>query len=769
MHKLLQILRFFSVSFFFVIYGHASIVLPIPIDMNSTVDGTLTSESDISPNSGNASEYYTFTLTEEKNVIISLESDIYYKFYLLDGNESVIKEVSKYDYKNNKIVMTLAQGSYKIDVTTIFNDQLGSFVLSFKENIIATSSITLDSVIEGEWTTSSGLSSRSNNYTNYYSFNLIETIDISIEVDGYSNKLFLLDSNNSTLYSGNNKIIKTLNPGSYTIDVTIENRYSNHAGVFLLKFKENNIEKTEIEINSIVNGSWKLNSGISPNSKQRTNYYTFTLTESKNIVLKLESNKSGYIYILDENGTIIERTYGNNIFTQTLDFGTYTVDVSASSNNMVGDYVLTLNENIISHTNIELNNTIEGQWSENSGYSPRTKNYTNYYTFTLNESRNILIDMNANSDEGFYLLDENGTRVYKYRQFGRIFVKRLEAGTYMIDVTMYNNSDIGTYTLSLTENIIESKNINLNSSISDIFSSNDGISENAYGNGYAKRYTFKLDDTKDILIDVNSTQKLFLFDSNGNMLDNEYGRIVHTLNKGDYTIEIATGWDKQLDSFILTLRENIILSKPIILNQLTQGSWTTLSGVSRYGNYIERYTFNISETTEVFIQLNSEFNHSIRLYSENRYLSRYSWNDTGAHMQVELEKGTYTIDVIIDVMNEVHQVGDYTLLVQADVESALSVENLKIESTNVYSSIITWEKGSSDTVGYKIYLNDKLVADVNASENSYILSGLKQNSDYTYSIVAYNSAGESEAVNGTFKTKKDDYAWLVPVYHAVLY
>ena len=768
MHKLLQLLRFFSVSFFFVIYGHASIITPIPIEMNSTVEGTLTSESETSPNSHNASEYYTFTLTEEKNVIISLESDIYYKFYLLDSNGSVIKEVSKYDYRNNKIVMTLAQGSYKIDVTTVFNDEFGSFDISLRENIITTSTITLDSIIEGEWTSSSGISPRSKKYTHYYSFTLTETTDILIEIDGYTNTLFLLDSNNSTLYRSTNKIIQTLNPGSYTIDVTVGEGYSNHTGIFLLKFKENNIENNEIAINSMLNGDWKLDSGISPNSQQRANYYTFTLSESKNIVLKLESNVSGYMYLLDENGTIIERSYGNNIIIKTLNSGTYTIDVSVSSNNIVGDYVLMLNENIISHSNIELNSTIEGQWSENSGYSPRTKNYTNYYTFTLNESRNILIEMSAASDEGFYILDENGTRIYPYRQFGRTFVKRLEAGTYMIDVTMYNNSDIGAYTLSLTENIIENKNINLNSSVSDIFSSNDGISENAYGNGYAKKYTFKLDNVKDIVIDVNSSQNLFLFDSNGNMLDNGYGRIVRTLNKGDYTIEVATKRNRELDSFVLTLRENMILSKPMILNQLTQGSWTAISGVSRYGNYIERYTFDIAETTEVSVQANSEFYHNIRLYSENSYASENSWNDIGAHIQVVLEKGTYTIDIIIDVMNNIHQLGDYTLLVEADIETALPIENLKTESTNAFSSVITWEKGSNSTVGYKIYINGIFVVDVDESQNNYVLGGLNPENEYEYSVIAYNSAGESEAVGGIFKTKKDDFSWLVPIYHIIL-
>jgi hypothetical protein len=58
--------------------------------------------------------------------------------------------------------------------------------------------------------------------------------------------------------------------------------------------------------------------------------------------------------------------------------------------------------------------------------------------------------------------------------------------------------------------------------------------------------------------------------------------------------------------------------------------------------------------------------------------------------------------------------------------------------------------------------------DVDASQNSYVLGGLNPESEYKYSVVAYNSAGESEAVKGSFKTKKDDYAWLIPVQYNIL-
>jgi len=110
----------------------------------------------------------------------------------------------------------------------------------------------------------------------------------------------------------------------------------------------------------------------------------------------------------------------------------------------------------------------------------------------------------------------------------------------------------------------------------------------------------------------------------------------------------------------------------------------------------------------------------------------------------------------------------YILPVEVDVECPLPVKNLKIDSINAYSSRIRWEEGSSDTVGYKIYLNGTLFRNINAEKNSYILSGLDACTDYFYNVIAYNDAGNSRAIGGCFKTKEDDFSWLVSVQYIIL-
>jgi len=773
---LFKLLRPLFLSFFFLIYLHASVVSPVAIDMNSTTTGMLTDESEISPNSHNASEYYTFTLGETKDIVINLDSDKYYKLYLLDINGSIIKEAGKYDSKNNKISMTLTKGSYMIDVTTVFNDQYFIFELSLKENKIETYSMSLETSVDGEWTSSAGLSPRSLQYSNYYTFTLLESTDIIIDLESTEDPfLYILDSNNSIVSSAgvngccHAKIVTTLKAGTYTIDAT-KAKINDRVGVYTLDFKTNSIATTEIDLNSSVDDIWSLSSGTSPRSKGYTNYYTFALDEEKDIFIDVDTDIFMTIYLLDENNTLIERTYSSTKMFVHLLAGQYTIDITTSNVNNTSDYTLRLKENIISNTLIDLNTSIHGEWNGTSGISSNSGKYSNYYTFTLNERKDIVITL-PEANSCFYILDANGKRIEKYfdSSFQKTFIASFDAGTYIIDATQYNNRE-EQYQLSVHENIIKNDVISLNSTINGEWVTSDGLS--SYTHNYVKRYTFTLEKRTDIVIDLNSSidsKILYLHDSHFRTNYNMYGSYqrVNTLDAGTYIIDVTfRDIDKnKTGTFKLSLKENIIENKPILFNTLIKGSWTKISGSTGYGyGYKNQYTFVLTEKTNVNISLKSKYAAYIKL----DWKGALKYNEEDLFFSMKLNKGTYTIDVIINSWNNPYQTGDYELLIEADVDAPLPTKNTNIESINIYSSVITWEKGSSDTVGYKVYLNDKLVANIDASENIYTLSGLNPESKYEYSVIAYNSGGESEAVSGSFKTKKDDYAWLIPVQYNIL-
>jgi len=751
------------------------------ITFNNMIYDTLTTSSDTSLYSMNYSNSYTFTLSEKKDIVIMLDADFFKQIYLLDSNNSIIEHISEYSFASSKLVKTLESGTYTIDVTTKYENEIGDFTLILKENIIESTQIELNSIIDGAWTDSSGISPRSKESTNYYTFTLQERKDVVIDVDAIgSKKLYLLDNNCSIVESkfdigyGHTKIIRTLEAGRYTIDLT--RYYNNRNQIFTLRFKENIINNTNISIGSTINDTWNIASGVSSQSQNYTNYYTFILTESTNIIITLNGD-DGYkqLYLLDTNNSIIDTVSKSGYQTArmivTLPAGIYKIDAT-TTDNQIGNYTLKLNENIISTTNIELNTTIAGELLTSSGISLRSNSYCNYYLFTLTEKKDIIIYM-SEKYSNIYLLDDNNSIIKaSYGGFfeGNRLIKTLEPGTYKIDISLSSHTQTGEYNLSLRENIVSNVNIKLNSTINGEWLSTSGISPRT--TKLSSYYTFILNQPTDIYIELVSDnhESLFLLDSNMSIIDSAWSqRIVKRLDAGIYTIDATINSGLEFGMYTLIFKENIISNTDIIFNENTYGEWISTSGVSsRSERYVNYYTFTLANSKEVTINVISENDMTFYIQDEGGSVfdSAYSYGDENATLRRLLDAGTYTIG--ITTYGNGNEVGNYSILLNTNIFSPMPVTQLSIASIDAYSSKIKWIDNVEDTVGYKIYLNNKLVANIDASENSYTLSGLNPESEYEYSVIAYNSAGESEAVSGSFKTKKDDYAWLIPVQYNIL-
>ena len=94
---LFKLLRTLFLSLSFLICSYASV--SSPIDMNNTVNGNWVEDSSISPRSNHYAEYYSFTLTEDDEIIINLQSEYSTIIYLLDSNDTIID----YSYGNHII------------------------------------------------------------------------------------------------------------------------------------------------------------------------------------------------------------------------------------------------------------------------------------------------------------------------------------------------------------------------------------------------------------------------------------------------------------------------------------------------------------------------------------------------------------------------------------------------------------------------------------------------------------------------------------------
>jgi len=111
--------------------------------------------------------------------------------------------------------------------------------------------------------------------------------------------------------------------------------------------------------------------------------------------------------------------------------------------------------NVCETTEIVLGESIKGSWDDTCVSTNREGKYAKFYSFTLEEEQSIVIDLTSATDTYLLLLDSN--------QSGGIFtidnnggegsnsqlLLRLGVGTYVLEATTYEASQIDDFNLSL--------------------------------------------------------------------------------------------------------------------------------------------------------------------------------------------------------------------------------------------------------------------------------------------------------------------------------
>jgi subtilisin family serine protease len=94
--------------------------------------------------------------------------------------------------------------------------------------------------------------------------------------------------------------------------------------------------------------------------------------------------------------------------------------------------------------------------------------------------------------------------------------------------------------------------------------------------------------------------------------------------------------------------------------------------------------------------------------------------------------------------------------------------NLILSDVSFDTVTLKWTDNTTTEQGYKIYKGSTLIATLSANTTSYKIENLEDDTSYTYTIKAFNSAGESSPLTVTFKTDKN-LAWLIPaIYYPIL-
>lgn len=209
-------------------------------------------------------------------------------------------------------------------------------------------------------------------------------------------------------------------------------------------------------------------------------------------------------------------------------------------------------------------------------------------------------------------------------------------------------------------------------------------------------------------------------------------------------------------------------STPILFNQTKSDTWdaNTIS-MHHAGSFAKYYTFSLAQTTLVTIDLeSSEDTYLLLLNGDNSNTQILSQNDDGgtglnSRITITLNSGTYTIEA---TTFDSATIGNFTLRASANVPIPTQPISSIISKITPFSIQVSWTGNDASTVGYRIYQGTKLIATVDANTHSYIIGGLSPSTQYTYTIKAYNSTGTSSALTFAFKTYKDDYSWLIPIY-----
>lgn len=177
-------------------------------------------------------------------------------------------------------------------------------------------------------------------------------------------------------------------------------------------------------------------------------------------------------------------------------------------------------------------------------------------------------------------------------------------------------------------------------------------------------------------------------------------------------------------------------------------------------------TSNIT-TNSVLLSWNDNSNNetTFRVYRNNQLRTTLSANTT-TYVEYGLSDDTaYTYEI-----RAYNQYGEsqgtsvaFTTLLAVPTRPI----NIEVASVTSNAAILSWQDISDNEIGFKIYRGSLLIATLAANTTIYTLTNLQYSTDYTYTIVSYNAQGESSGQNISFQTK-DNYAWLIPIYHIIL-
>ena len=472
---------------------------------------------------GSYALYYTLALATESEVIITLESDDADTYlFLLEGSGisgSVLHKDDDYigGGTNSRIHETLAAGTYTIEAATYGAREPGSFSLTVEPgqgtprepSSHCVSGVPVDGgAVSGAWANDCPSVNKEGSYARYYAFSLSEETEVSItlESDDADTYLFLLEdfgTSGAVLHKDDDypgggtdsQVKETLPGGVYTIEATTYDEET--TGGFTLTIRE--VVETvgppgprpppssdacgeNLSGDDTVNGTWDAECESETRDGRYARYYTFTLAQERDVTVTLRSSDAdAYLYLREGDGVRSGAALNDHAddddagggtdaqAEEMLSAGTYTIEATTHGAGVTSSFTLTVSGLGGGGTpvdtgcleTVERDGTFTGEWTSDCESGNRSGSYARYYTFTLNEEKDVTIILESDDADTYLnllsgagmdgsILHDNDDAETGNPDSGSRIAAALEVGTYTVEATTYYDGDTGNFTLSIS-------------------------------------------------------------------------------------------------------------------------------------------------------------------------------------------------------------------------------------------------------------------------------------------------------------------------------
>ena len=247
-----------------------------------------------------------------------------------------------------------------------------------------------------------------------------------------------------------------------------------------------------------VSGSWDSDCASEGRSGSYASYYTFTLAESAEVTITLESSVDTYLYLREgagRDGSVLhenddhdtpEFSLGSTTdsgMSASLAVGAYTIEVTTYTAGETDEFTLTISglPAVVEPTpspeptatpeptptppvdscveTVSADGALSGNWDSDCPSESRAGSYASYYTFTIAEYAEITITLESSSVDTYLYLREGAGRDGSVLHENDDIVsgntnseiqETLSAGTYTIEATTYDAGTTGQFTLTVS-------------------------------------------------------------------------------------------------------------------------------------------------------------------------------------------------------------------------------------------------------------------------------------------------------------------------------